>query len=108
MTQEKFQEVLNIRLSDIIGVLNNKAAEYSRSNDRLHNFKRGAATLQEIPEAYCMQLAFKHVVSILDMIDDLKDNKASTIEVWREKIGDAINYLILLEALVIERANDQR
>jgi len=84
-------------------VLGVKAAEYGRNDDRLHNFKRGAAMLRETPEAHCVQLLSKHVISILDMVDDLAAAKCANMNQWEEKIGDAINYLILLEALVAER-----
>lgn len=53
----------------------------------------------------------KHIISILDMVDDLDHIKPSVkdsiflakLPQWDEKIGDAINYLILLRALVEER-----
>jgi len=103
MTPSEFAHVVGRRVKLIDEVLGKKAAEYCRNNDRLHNFKRGAATLRETPEAYCTQLLFKHIVSILDMTDDLKLDICADAGAWEEKIGDAINYLILFEALIHER-----
>jgi hypothetical protein len=45
---------------------------------------------------------FKHIISISDLIDDL-DHTIPPYELWDEKITDAINYLILLDALIHER-----
>lgn len=41
----------------------------------------------------------KHIVSIFDMI---RSDIESPMEKWDEKIGDAMNYLFLLKALVLE------
>lgn len=70
--------------------------------DRLHNFKRAAKALQSTPERACISFWMKHVVSILDMVDDLDKGKKNSPAMWNEKIGDAINYLVLLEGLVSE------
>ena len=45
----------------------------------------------------------KHVVSIKDLVDDLEYGDMAMREEWDEKIGDAINYLFLLNGLVVER-----
>jgi hypothetical protein len=44
----------------------------------------------------------KHWVSVLDIIDKLVTNNYVSGELIDEKIGDSINYLILLEAMLIE------
>jgi hypothetical protein len=43
----------------------------------------------------------KHIVSILDIVDEFPDKRPS-IAILSEKIGDAINYLVLLEAMIVE------
>ena len=98
MNNEQFDAILQARLQKIQSILGKKAAEYARG-DRLSNFKRAAATLQCTPEQACIGFWMKHVISLLDMIDDKRTHPA---ELWQEKIGDAINYLVLLEAIVSE------
>ena len=63
------------------------------------------------PERHLMFLNSKHLISINDMVTELNDKvqmaaflePEKAIAKWEEKIGDAINYLILLEGLVKER-----
>ena len=46
----------------------------------------------------------KHTVSVYDMIRGLEEGKSYPLELWDEKIGDSINYLLLLAAAVREDA----
>jgi len=89
-------------------ILGAKANEYARGQDRLHNFKRVALVKRCTPAEACIDGFCKHLVSILDMVDDLREGHKSSIQLWEEKIGDAINYLILLEALVKEGMNENK
>lgn len=104
MTTEEFRNVLEKRIKMTRDMLDRKASEYARQGDRLSNFKRAAAMLQCIPEKACIGAWSKHVISILDMMDDMGKGVLWRTHIWEEKIGDAINYLILLEALIKERA----
>jgi hypothetical protein len=103
MTFEKFNELLNCRIETTKQVLANKNAEYARNDDKLSNFKRAASLGQCTPERALIGMLTKHIISVYDMIDDLDQNKVGKIETWNEKIGDTINYMILLEALINER-----
>lgn len=100
MNAETFHEILNQRLAKIIAVLDAKAKSYSSASDRLHNFKVAAALNDCTPEQSNWGMNTKHIVSVRDMVLSGLDYP---YEVWDEKLGDAINYLILLEAIVIER-----
>lgn len=103
MTQETFNQIVEHRIRTIRMVLAAKAKEYARG-DRLHNFKRSAAFMMASPEMACFSFAMKHFTSVADMVDDVEAGAQPTPELAKEKIGDAINYLILLEALMEERA----
>lgn len=103
MTSLEFKKVLEYRIHRIREVLDRKSGEYARNGDRLSNFKRAAGYLQCTPEYANLGANSKHLTSIADMVDDLDRGVSSSMELWEEKIGDAINYLILLEALVHER-----
>ena len=99
MTPERFNDLLENRLSLTRDVLGSKAGEYASTSDRLHNFKAAAAMLRGTPEQALLGMLVKHMVSIYDMV---LDGQPRAIALWDEKIGDAINYMILLEALVKE------
>jgi hypothetical protein len=99
MTAEQFNILLECQLEDIRMVLGVKANEYA-SADRLHNFKETARQFGGTPAQACWGFMLKHLTSIGDMAKGLKP---VTSEALNEKIGDALNYLILLKAVLIEQ-----
>ncbi|HQT97977.1 MAG TPA: hypothetical protein PK416_08885 [Thermodesulfobacteriota bacterium] len=103
MTEDQFDMVVGTRLLRIKDSLQRKNAEYAPGADKLHNFKAGAALLRCTPEKALLGYMTKHLVSIFDLVGALDQGKCAHVDVWREKIGDAINYLILLEALNYDR-----
>jgi len=103
MTDETFDWVIENRIEQIKAVLASKGAEYGRA-DRLHQFKVAAVDLECSPERALQGMAIKHDISIRCLIKDIeKLGNEFSEEYINEKIGDAINYLILLEALIRER-----
>jgi len=119
MNVEEFNKHLNHRIKLIRQVLDSKNKEYASDVDKLHNFKRAGDMLRQTPEKALIGMWSKHIISILDIVDKIElDNQSVgliftahpnsiTIDMIEEKIGDAINYLILLEALLKERYNDE-
>ena len=100
MDSKKFDEVVERRLELIRKILATKRAEYAPDGgDRLHNFNRAAAMLGCTREKALIGMWTKHIVSILDIVDNIEIMKPS-IALIEEKIGDAVNYLILLEAML--------
>ena len=102
MTPEAFNKIVQARLKDIQSRLVFKQKHYARGDDRLHNFKRAANFTRQCEEKALLGMLTKQLVSIYDMVDDLENEVSNPIELWDERIGDAIAYLILLEALVKE------
>lgn len=100
MTNEEFETVLGERIEKIKKVLSHKASEYATRQDRMHNFNRAARLLGTTPEKALVGMLSKHIVSVLDMVDSEAVCPHGLID---EKIGDTINYLILLEALLKRR-----
>jgi hypothetical protein len=100
MNAEQFDTILESRLLSIKQVLGNKAKEYA-IGDRLYNFKRAAEISRTTPQKALSGMFMKHLVSVLDLIEGSVPSTADRIN---EKIGDAINYLILLEAILKEDA----
>ena len=103
MKHEDFAKLLQRRLQLIDSILGVKAREYASAADRLHNFKRSAAITGEAPAQVCVGFFVKHLTSILDMVDANANNVIHSEAVIDEKLGDAINYLILLEAILKEK-----
>lgn len=94
---EQFQEILSERLKKIEEILGKKALEYVRNEDRLHNFNVASRIRNVSREEALWGMAMKHLVSVMDIINDTKIEKYPTIEMVDEKFGDLINYLILAE-----------
>lgn len=106
MNNEEFQKVVDRQLQSTKRILVAKADEYARG-DRLSNFKRIAAFRNVSPEDALFSLVSKHIVAVDDFIEDINSGTIQPIERWDEKIGDIINYMILLKALIEERINEQ-
>lgn len=100
MNNDDFNAVVISRLNKCNDILFAKNKEYSSDTDRLHNFKVAARVNGCTPEQALWGMNTKHLVSIMDLVED--PSKA-TKEMIDEKITDSINYLLLLEALLIER-----
>lgn len=104
MTDQEFNTFLHARLNKIISTLESKKAEYARTG-RMHNFERAAEILRCSPERALMGIAVKHIVSVLDIVDTIDAKAVNPIEIpfidlWNEKMGDAINYMVLLDVMV--------
>ena len=108
MNSKEFNTVVEKRIKSIRNTLEAKGAEYESETNCLHNFKRAAEICRCTPEEACVGMQAKHIVSVLDLVDvvsELKEDEEleCTTKYINEKIGDTINYFILLEALLIER-----
>ena len=100
MKQDQFDLILKSRLESIKNVLGGKAQEYAINDDRLHNFKVAARIAGNTPREALWGMAMKHLVCVDDMI---KGHTTPTPYLINEKLGDMINYLVLLEAVLIEQ-----
>lgn len=100
----EFSEVVDERINKIIDTLQEKGIEYSGDGDRFHNFKVAGRIIGVTPEKALQGMMLKHIVSVFDLIDWTEtDDGRITTELIDEKIGDAINYLILLEGMLKQR-----
>ena len=106
MDQKTFNAFANGLMSQATKVRNSKMVEYEAESDRLANFRK-AAHLQgcSVPEAI-KGMMVKHTVSIFDMIESefgqFNTDPPYSLELWREKLVDQINYLLLLYASIRE------
>ena len=106
MKTEKFNTVLDNTVSRCIQTLGVKADEYA-TEDRLHNFKVAAELQKCTPITALTGMMAKHTVSVYDLIQRHEQGVAVPIEMWDEKIGDSINYLLLLSALIQEELDEE-
>ena len=97
-----FDAVVQDVLARIEATLLKKEKEYAVGGNRFHNFDTAGRLDNETPEKALWGMAKKHLVSIMDMVDQCEDREFSTAHI-EEKIGDMINYLILLEGLLKRR-----
>jgi len=107
MNHLKFNAIVDEVLTSIFEVLQQKSVEYSSEGDRLHNFK-AAGLLDEVsPEKSLLGMMAKQEVSVRDIVKGIDKGKKFTKAQLDEKLGDWINYLILLKGLLIERLQDE-
>lgn len=105
MDTETFRAVVDHQIDWCMGKLITKAKEYAVDEDRLHNFRVTAALRDtDMRDALAGMMA-KHTVSVYDMCNAIElDDLAQ----WDEKIGDSINYLLLLRAIVQEEYGENQ
>ena len=106
MKYGRFNEVLETTIKKCVDTLGVKADEYA-TEDRLHNFKVAAEIQNCTPITALAGMMAKHTVSVYDLIQKQEQGYVVSREMWDEKIGDSINYLILLSALVQERFDEE-
>lgn len=105
MNTETFNKIIHEQIERCENTLCKKAEEYA-TEDRLHNFKVAATIQNCLPTTALGGMMAKHTVSVFDMLTELEKGNSFPIELWNEKIGDSINYLLLLAALIREQDNE--
>jgi hypothetical protein len=102
-TKDFLEKVVEPRLAyckEILCVT--KDAEYTKDNDKFYNFKR-TAEVRRINKYQALDGMYnKHLISMIDIIDEAKKGCLPSKELLREKITDNINYLLLFEGMVDE------
>lgn len=108
MTSEEFNHFLEERLTKTRAVLASKSQEYGKPNDRLYNFHRAGEVTRRSSAEALLGMASKPLVSVMDMMEAFaKWGKVPTRAELDEKVGDLINYLILFEAMALEKVCQQ-
>ena len=102
MNAEDFDKIVADRMAWCRQTLCAKGDEYAREGDRLWNFKVAGRKLNCHPAQALAGMMVKHTVSVDDIIDGLSRGIVPPRELVAEKIGDSIDYLLLLEGLIEE------
>ena len=102
MNAKDFDKIATARMDWCMKTLCAKGDEYARDGDRLWNFKVAARKMDCHPAEALAGMMVKHTVSVDDIIDGLAKGIVPPRELVAEKIGDSIDYLLLLEGLIEE------
>lgn len=105
MNHSDFNRVFDCQVELCRDTLIMKGSEYS-PEERFSNFRKAAAFQNTTTKKALGGMMAKHIVSIYDMIDD--ESADYPMDIWEEKIGDALNYLFLLKGIVTEEYNDRQ
>ena len=101
MKFNEFERIANGLLNNAKTTLISKNKEYADTTDVFHNFDVARDILQHLdvssPAGSGMAFAVKHLVSIIDIINN--PSKFND-EIINEKFGDMINYLILIRGML--------
>jgi len=99
MTREEFSKRVEKRIDLVRQTLLTKHKEYAKDDNVFRNFDEAAGgfSLHSTSAEVLWSYMTKHLVSIKDIVANNKPVDASVVS---EKIGDVINYLILLEAML--------
>lgn len=104
MNNEDFKVVVEGCIENIKKVLESKSQEYSSKEDKLHNFVAAAKLMRCKTKEYALLgMLNKHLVSVIDMIVKYEqEGILPSAKLVNEKIGDSINYFVLLKACFME------
>ena len=105
MTRKQFvQDVVQRRVQLIQEVLEHKNSEYADKDDVFKAFTEALPlSFHDTKQAVAWEFMVKHLQSIKMIIEArAKTGKIPDEKVLEEKIGDAINYLILIEGMFKE------
>lgn len=109
MKHEEFEKLCKRRYDQSYKVLVEKGKEYATSEDAMESFKSQAElSMHKTPMGIGWELMVKHLYSVRRIIAEHEANlKLPSQEMLDEKFGDAINYLILIEALFSEKITNR-
>lgn len=104
MNSVEFDKVVEGCIDKIKSVLQKKSQEYSSDDDKLHNFNKAKDLMRcKTKEFALLGMLNKHLVSVIDMIEKHeKTGELPNSHLLDEKIGDSINYFILLKACFLD------
>jgi hypothetical protein len=105
MTRKQFvQDVVQRRVQLIKDVLQSKNEEYAGQDDVFKAFTEALPlSFHDTKQAVAWEFMVKHLQSIKLIIEErAKTGKIPDEKLLEEKIGDAINYLILIEGMFKE------
>ena len=108
MNQTEFDVVVKRVIERLELMLSDKRAEYATDNDVLSNLRRVGSMNNIQPEQALMVLVSKHLAALMKFNKEVVfGGQVRPLEQWDEKIIDIMAYMVLLEALVVERLKQE-
>lgn len=101
MNIDEFRVIVNDRVQRSLAVLTSKGQRYAANEDVLHNFRVAAMLEHSTMVKALTGMMTKHTVKLHDMLADSDKVTFSSAD-WDEVIGDSINYLLILTAVLEE------
>ena len=110
MTRNDFDLYLKGLFERLAELSANKGAEYAKDMSAFLNFEEGVDfSLHSEPESVAWEYACKHFQSIRNIIIEMEDGTAlPNMEQVEEKVGDAIMYMALMEAMIYHRLESMK
>lgn len=109
MIPSAFDAIVQNVFKKLDDISKTKGKEYANSGDRLANFKRLHEKIGVTPETVCLIFGTKHMDSIDSYVKTLESTglePTGLSEPIDGRIQDAIMYLLLLYALILERRGE--
>jgi len=104
MTPVQFEAIYNDFIKEVHRTLIIKGGEYASDNDRLANFYEASRRQNLNPERVLFVYLDKHFAALQNYLKDMENHRSRPrSEAISGRIVDAVNYLILLHAMLIER-----
>ena len=102
MTKEEFDNFLSTVFNRTIKMFNIKRNEYACDDDVFRSFRLGTGfSIHDEPSQVAYEYLCKHLESIRTMVKNSENIETEYIE---EKIGDAMNYLVIIDGLLKEKS----
>lgn len=103
MKQQDFEAIVEDTIESIKQLMTIKGGEYAGSDDRLVNFKRGAALTGCTPMQCLFIYMSKHYDAVATFIrDEASGTSRPRSEPIEGRVDDLINYCLLLKGLLHE------
>lgn len=99
----EFDTLVRQRCEALITTLSVKGREYRRNNNEFHNFEKGGQITGQSREKVLIGFMLKHLISVMDIVDDLDKGIEPSPSAVDEKVGDLIVYLTILEAMLKQK-----
>lgn len=104
MTNKVFYELMTKTFGEAIEIAKTKGEDYTKgSHDALANFKEGGKDINLDPKKVAWIFMNKHYQAITNYV---KTNGKSESEPIAMRIKDMINYLVLLQAIIMEENSE--
>jgi hypothetical protein len=108
LTEQLFEQNVRNTLREVNTLLVEKGKEYRRNNDPYHNFNVGAQLTGQTREEVLRGFMLKHLISVEDLKNDLKEGKRILASQVEEKYNDILVYLLIEKCSLLDKLWDDQ